>query len=94
MKPSLLTIPWAIASRTQHRSVFAAGFYCSRQMSLLNWESTEKKKKTPPNNNTTNWQQETESSKIPNSAKGERRFCFSLKASFKHSDEPKPIKEF
>lgn len=90
IKTSLLEIPWAITSRMQHRLFFAAGFYCSYQMSLLNWERTGKKKQ----HNTTNWQQETESSKTPNSAKGERQFCFSLKALLKHFYEPKTIKEF
>lgn len=58
-------------------------------MILLNWERTEGKKKT--NKKTTpqqqNWQEETESSKIPNSAKGDQQCWFSLEDSLVMSQE-------
>jgi len=55
-------------------------------MILLNWERT--------GGGGNNWQKETESSKIPNSAKGEQQFCFSLKALLKQFYEPRIIKGF
>lgn len=48
----------------------AAESYWSHQMISFNWERAERK----PNQNS--WQQETESSSIPNSAKGEQQLCF------------------
>lgn len=49
-------------------------------MILLNWERTEgeKKKQTPQQQN---WHKEIESSKIPNSAKGDQQCWFSLRDS-------------
>lgn len=57
-------------------------------MIVLSWERIEKKKTK------TSWQKETESSKIPNSAKGEQQFWFSLKALLKQFYEPRIIKGF
>lgn len=55
-------------------------------MILLNWERTEGKKTNKPPQQQ-NWHKETESSKIPNSAKGDQQCWFSLRDSLVMSQE-------
>lgn len=60
-------------------------------MILLNWERTEGKKTTPQQQN---WQKETESSKIPNSAKGDQQCWFSQEDSLLMSQEFRGVRCF